>query len=124
VVIRALLLEASGTGKELALTRIDILLKEATPYAPEALDYGSILFVRQTLSRDASLDRLRLLTERRFQIAQYALISSGKGSRTTINIATTHIAFGRVPYFRFVSVPLDFDTLNWPTNDHLNWPTY
>ena len=20
--------------------------------------------------------------------------------------------------------PIDFDTLFWPTNDHLNWPTY
>ena len=44
-VIRAVLQDVPGAGKQQVLTRIDVLPKEALPGPPEVLDYGPIVFV-------------------------------------------------------------------------------
>ncbi len=82
-VMRAVLADTPGLGKQHVMTRIDILPKTVVPDSPELLDYGTVLFVKEVLSRETMLNRLATLSEKRFQIGEQIITSASLGFHDT-----------------------------------------
>ncbi len=59
VVMRSVLASVPASGKQHVMTRIEILPKAVPLDPPELLDYGTILFFRDSFSREELLSRLR-----------------------------------------------------------------
>ncbi len=115
--IRSVLQEVPGAGKQQVLTRIDILPRDATADGPELLDYGSILFVRETITKGVLLDRLQLLSEKRFEIANYPLASSGMGFQDNYEHSRNSYSDWPCTVFQisFGSVQISYEPLLHPT---------
>ena len=115
--IRSVLLQVPGVGKQHVLTRVDVLPKDVAGDVPELLDYGSILFVRETVTKDLLLDRLQLLSEKRFQIGEYTLTSTGMGFQDNYEHSRNSYSDWPCTVFQvsFGSVQLPHEPLLHPT---------
>lgn len=107
-IIRSALVRGPASEIQHVLTRIDVLPKGVTADCPELLDYGTILFVREPVTRDVLLERLEMLSAKQFQIAQYNLASNALGFRDTYEHSCNsysdwpctvfHISFGSTQF--------------------------
>jgi nucleoside phosphorylase len=116
-IIRSVLVDVSESGKQHAITRIDILPKGVSLDEPELSDYGTILFVKEPLGRSALLARLELLSEKRIQIGEYTLTSAGIGFRDTYEPNRSSYSEWPCTVFdiSFGSVQLCYEPLLHPT---------
>lgn len=79
IVQRSVLARLPGLNVSHVATRIDVLPKAVGAGSPEVLDYGTVVFVKEALNREALLDRLLRLSEKRFQVGEQTLSFAGPG---------------------------------------------
>src|SRR5215469_15942553 len=117
VLVRSALIRPPGSAIQHVLTRIDVLPKDALVEEPQLLDYNSILFVKETITKDALLSRLELLSEKRFQVGEHSLNSTGPGFHDTYEHGRNSYSDWPCILFQvsFGSVQLSYEPLLHPT---------
>lgn len=83
VLLRSVLARASGSPTQHVITRIDVLPKGHAAGSKEPLDYGTILFVTESLTRESLLIRLAALPEKQFRIGDQIINLAGLGFSDT-----------------------------------------
>lgn len=83
VLLRSVLARASGSPTQHVITRIDVLPKGQAAGSREPLDYGTILFVMESLTRESLLGRLAALPEKQFRIGDQIISLAGLGFSDT-----------------------------------------
>jgi predicted nucleotide-binding protein len=78
-VMRSALVRVAGVDPQHVITRIDVLPKSIAASSPEILDYGSVMFLSETLDPESLLNRLSRLSEKCFQIGEHVVHSTGVG---------------------------------------------
>jgi diguanylate cyclase (GGDEF)-like protein len=82
VIQRSVMVKSAQVGPsdtQHAITKIDVLPNSTPAPQSKTVDYGSLLFVIEKISRDELLARLSKLAERQFTVGDQALISAGVG---------------------------------------------
>ncbi|HEY6253396.1 MAG TPA: nucleotide-binding protein [Candidatus Angelobacter sp.] len=79
IVQRSALIRTPSGELQHAITKIDVTLQGQPNAQPEALDYGTVLFVRDVYDENGLLTRLSSLRNKTFTAGQHTITSNGIG---------------------------------------------
>src|SRR6267154_600208 len=79
VLQRSALVRSSSGDIEHCITRIDVLAQHASTPPPQLLDYGRMVFLRETIDQEAFITRVSALDQQLFTSGQYTFSSKGMG---------------------------------------------
>jgi len=79
VVQRSAVIQTAAGAFQHLITKIDVLPKSVSAPVPDLLDYGTLAFTTEALTREALLTRLKGLLDRRFEAGQHSFTSASIG---------------------------------------------
>jgi hypothetical protein len=79
VILQSALLRTETNELQHVISKIDVLSRSNYNPVPEIKDYGSLVFVREPLTKDGLLARLQGLLEKQFAIGQWTVKATSMG---------------------------------------------
>lgn len=76
---RSALIQSAAGEFQHVITKLDVLPNSVSAPVPEVLDYGTLVFITEALTREALLMRLKGLLDRRFEAGEHSFAATGIG---------------------------------------------